>query len=166
MISLPAAIRTLASPLGPHPERDLATCLYSGSTPIAVTDESNHRISFNRLKKFMTSFLVTIRALCSPLGPHPERYLATDLYSDSTSIAITDETDRRISFNDLKKFVTSLSAAIRALGFPLRPRPERDLDIVLYPVSTPTAIKMNPIAGSVSHNFKKATTSLQEVTKT
>jgi hypothetical protein len=33
-------------PLEPHPERDLAADLYSGSTPIAIQDESNRRINF------------------------------------------------------------------------------------------------------------------------
>jgi hypothetical protein len=32
---LPAMTRALDSPLGPHPESDLATNLYSGFTPIA-----------------------------------------------------------------------------------------------------------------------------------
>jgi hypothetical protein len=106
-----------------------------------------------------------IGALGSPLVPHLERDLAIDLYSASTSKAIIDESDHRISFNNLNKFVTSLSAVIRASGSPLGPHPERDLAIDLYSASTPIAIKMSPIAGSILDDFKKATTSLQEVTK-
>jgi hypothetical protein len=36
VISLLAAIGALGSLLGPHPESDLVTDLYSGSTPIAI----------------------------------------------------------------------------------------------------------------------------------
>jgi hypothetical protein len=35
-----------------------------------------------------------IGALHSPLGPHPERDIVTNLYSDPTLIAIMDEFDR------------------------------------------------------------------------
>jgi hypothetical protein len=38
--SLSVAIRALDSLLGPHPESDLVTDLYSGSTPIANIDRS------------------------------------------------------------------------------------------------------------------------------
>jgi hypothetical protein len=51
------------------------------------------------------------------------------------AIAIMDEFDRQINFNSLKKFVTSLAAAI--------------------------AIKTSPIARSVLDDFKKSTTSSQ-----
>jgi hypothetical protein len=88
------AIGALGSPLKPHSESDLATDLYSGSTPIANIDESNHRISFNLLKKYATSLSVMIGALGSPLGPHQESDLATDLYSGSTLIANMDESNR------------------------------------------------------------------------
>ena len=71
------------------------------------------------LKKYVTSLPAVIITLDSPLGPHPESDLATDLYSDSTPIAIMDESDRRIRFNRLDKFAISLSAAIRASGSPL-----------------------------------------------
>jgi hypothetical protein len=37
-----------------------------------------------RLKKSATSLSVVIGALGSPLGPHPESDLVTDLYSGST----------------------------------------------------------------------------------
>jgi hypothetical protein len=80
-------------------------------------------------------------------------------------LVIIDKFDHWISFNGLKKFVASLSAVIKALGSPLRPRPGRDLAIDLYSGSTPISIKMSPITRSVSEDFKKATTSLQEVTK-
>jgi hypothetical protein len=70
---------------------------------------------------------VVIGALGPPVGPCPERDLAIDLYSGSTSIAVIDESDHRISINRLKKSVTSLSVAIRALGSPLGPCHERDL---------------------------------------
>jgi hypothetical protein len=97
--SLPAAIRALDSHLGSHPESDLATDLYSGSTPIAIMDKSDHQISFNSLKKFMTSLPMMIGALGSPLGHHPESDLSTYLYFGSTPIANMDEFDHRIIFN-------------------------------------------------------------------
>jgi hypothetical protein len=50
-ISHSSAIGTLVTPLGPHPESDIATTdLYSGSIPIAIMDEFGHQISFNSLK--------------------------------------------------------------------------------------------------------------------
>jgi hypothetical protein len=113
----------------------------------------------------VASLSATIGALCSPLGLHPKSDLATGLYSGSTPIAIIDESDHWIRFNGLKKFVTSLSVAIGASGSPLGPHPERDLDIDLYSDSTPIAIKTSLIVGSISDNFKKSITSLQEVTK-
>jgi hypothetical protein len=106
-----------------------------------------------------------IGALDSPLGPHLESDLATDLYSDSTPIAIMDESDRGVNFNCLNKSVSSLSAAIGALGSPLGPHLESDLVTDLYSNSTPIVIKMSLIVGSVSENFKKFTTSQQEVIK-
>jgi hypothetical protein len=72
-----------------------------------------------------------------------------------------DESDRQINFNNLKKSATSLSAAIGALGSPLGPYPESDLKIDIYSGSTPIAIKMSSIIGSVLDDFKKSTTSLQ-----
>jgi hypothetical protein len=91
-------IGKLGSPLGPYPESDLATVLYSGSTLIANMNESDHRISFNILNKFAILLSVAIGASGSPLGPHPERDLATDLHSVSTPIAIKDESNHRINF--------------------------------------------------------------------
>jgi hypothetical protein len=43
--SLPAVMGALGSPLGPHLESGLARYLYSGSTPIAIMDESGRQIS-------------------------------------------------------------------------------------------------------------------------
>jgi hypothetical protein len=70
--SLSAAIGALGSPLTPHPESYLEIDLYSGSTPIANMDMSDCQISFNSLNKSVISLSVMIRALGSPLGPHPE----------------------------------------------------------------------------------------------
>jgi hypothetical protein len=76
-----------------------------------------------------------------------------------------DESNRQISFNRLKKSATSLLVVIRALGSSLGPHPKIDLETYLYSRSTPIAIKTSSIAGSVSNDFKKATTLLLEVTK-
>jgi hypothetical protein len=111
------------------------------------------------LKKIMTSLSEVIGTLSSPLGPHPKRDLATYLYSFYTPIAIINEFGRRISFNS-KKFVISLSATIVTLSSPLGPRLERVLTTDIYSVSTPMSIKMSLITGSISDDFKKATTSL------
>jgi hypothetical protein len=163
--SLLVMIGALCSSLGPHLESDLATYPYSSSTPLANMDESDHRIIVNSFKESVISLSVAIGALGSPLGPNPESDLATDLYSGYTSIIIIDKSGRQISFNSLNKSTISLSATIRALGSPLGPHLESDLKTDLYSSSTLIAIKMNPTIGSASNNFKKATTSLQEVTK-
>jgi hypothetical protein len=118
-ISLSAAIGAFCSPLGSHLESDIATDLYSSSTSIANIDESDHQTSFNSLKKSTTSLPAVIGALDSPLGPLLESDLPTDLYSVSTLIAIMDESDHRINFNFLNKFVISLSAVIEVSGSPL-----------------------------------------------
>jgi hypothetical protein len=103
MTSLPAVIRALSSPLGPHPENDLLTNLYSISTPIAIMDESDHRISFNLLTKSAISLSEAIRfrrlkeiynvttKSDSPPGTPPKIYLATELYSASALAAHYDE---------------------------------------------------------------------------
>jgi hypothetical protein len=88
MTLLSAVIGALSSPLGPHPESDLEIDLYSGSIPIANMDMSGYQISFNSLNKSVISLSATIRALDSPLGPHPESDLEIDIYSGSTPIAI------------------------------------------------------------------------------
>jgi hypothetical protein len=141
MSLLPAVIRALVSPLGPHLKSDIATDLYSGSTSIAIMDESDHRISFNCLNKSVSSLLAVIGALRSPLGPYAESDLATNLYFGSTPIAIMNESNRRISFNRLSKSTISLSVAIEASGSPLGLHSERDLATYLYFDSTPIAIK-------------------------
>jgi hypothetical protein len=111
------------------------------------------------LKKIMTSLSEVIGALGSPLGPHPKKrssYISIlFLYSDSYQ----NEFGRRISFNS-KKFVISLSTTIVTLSSPLGPRLERVLTTDIYSVSTPMSIKMSLITGSISDDFKKATTSL------
>jgi hypothetical protein len=96
--SLPAAIRALGSPLGLHLESDLPIDVYSGSTPIAIMDKSDHRISFNLLTKSVILLSTVIGASGSPLGPHSKRDLAIDLHFDSTPIAIKDESNRRIRY--------------------------------------------------------------------
>jgi hypothetical protein len=128
---------------------------------IAIMDESDHQINFNSLKKFTTSLSATIGVLGSPLRPHPKRDLVTDLYSNSTLIANMDMSSCQISFNSFNKSIISLSAVIRALGSPLGPHLESDLEIDLYSGTTPIAIKMSLIVGSVLNDFKKSTTSLQ-----
>jgi hypothetical protein len=128
---------------------------------IAIMDESNRQINFNSLKKFATSLSVAIRALGSPLGPHPESDLVTYLYSVSTPIANMDMSDCQISFNSLNRSVISLSVAIGALGSPLGPHPESDLETDLYSGSTSIAIKMSLIAVSILYDFKKSTALLQ-----
>jgi hypothetical protein len=128
---------------------------------IVILDESDHQINFNSLKKSATSLSVTTGALNSPLGPHLESDLVTDLYFGSTPIANIDRSGCQISFNGLNKSVISLSTMIGALGSPLGPHPESGLEIDLYSGSTPIAIKTSPIARSILDDFKKFTTSLQ-----
>jgi hypothetical protein len=133
--SLPTMIGTLSSTLGPHPESDLATYLYSDSTLIAIIDEFGHRISFNSLKKFVTSFSAVIRALGSPLGSCPERYLATDLYSVSTPIDIKTNLIARSISDGIKKTTASLQEMTKAYDSPLGSPPKIDLVTDLYSVS-------------------------------
>jgi hypothetical protein len=128
---------------------------------IAIMDESDRQINFISLKKSVTSLSAVIRALGSPLGPHPESDLVTNMCSVSTPIANMDKSDCQISFNSLNKSIISLSAAIGALDSPLGPHPESYLETYLYSSSTPIAIKMSPIAESVLDDFKKSTTLLQ-----
>jgi hypothetical protein len=72
--SLSAVIGALDAHVGPHPESDLATDLYSSSSPIANMDESDRQISFNLLNKSVISLSVAIGASDSPLGPSPDTY--------------------------------------------------------------------------------------------
>jgi hypothetical protein len=110
-------------------------------------DESDRQINFNRLKKSVTSLSAAIGALGSPLGSHPESDLETDPYSGSISIANMDRSGYQISFNSLNKSVISLLTAIGALGSPLGPHLESDLETYLYSASTPIAIKTSSMAG-------------------
>jgi hypothetical protein len=132
------AIGALGSPLGHHPESNLTTDLYSVSTPIAITDEFNRQISFNNLKKFTTLLSMVIGALGSPSGPHPKNDRATDLYSSSTPIAITNKSDRQISFKEIYDLALS---GDRGIDSPLVPRLERDLATDQYSSFTPIAIE-------------------------
>jgi hypothetical protein len=123
-------------------------------------DEFDRQINFNSLKKSATSLSTTIGTLGSPLRPYPKSDLVTYLYSSSTPIVNMDRSGYQVSFNSLNKSIISLSAAIGALGSPLGPHPESDIETDLYSGSTSIAIKTSPIAGSVLDDFKKSTTSL------
>jgi hypothetical protein len=94
-----------------HSESDLPIDLYSSSTSIAIMDEFDRWISFNLLTKSVILLSTAIGASGSPLGPHPERDLTTDLYSDSTPIAINDEFNHRIRFIQLQEIynITTIS---------------------------------------------------------
>jgi hypothetical protein len=97
-----------------------------------------------------------IGALGSPLGPHPESDLVTDLYSGSTPIANMDMFSCQISFSSLNKSIMSLSAAIGALGSPLGPHPESDLEIGMTILPTGVDIRrifdpMGEGAGAIFH---------------
>jgi hypothetical protein len=117
---LPTTIGALGSPLGPHPESDLSTDLYSGSTPIAIMDESNRQIRFNLLTKSVISLSAMIGASGSPLGPRLERDLATDVYSDSTLIAIKYESNHRIRFRRLQKIYNITTRSGQGIGLSSR----------------------------------------------
>jgi hypothetical protein len=106
--SLLAVIGALDSPLGSHPEIDLVTDLYSRSTPIANMDRSDCQNSFNSLNKSVISLSTMIGALDSPLGPHPESGLETDLYSGSTTIVIKTSLIVGSVLDNFKKSTTSL----------------------------------------------------------
>jgi hypothetical protein len=70
--SLSAAIGTLDSSLGPHPESDLSIDLYFDSTPIATIDGFDRWFSFNHFNKSVILLSAAIGASISPLGPHTE----------------------------------------------------------------------------------------------
>jgi hypothetical protein len=110
----------LSFPLGPHSESDLVTDLNSGSTPIAIMDESNHQVDFNCLNKSVISLSAVIGALSSPLGPRPERDLAIDLYSGSTPIVIKDESNHRISFRRLQEIYNITTRGDQGIGLSSR----------------------------------------------
>jgi hypothetical protein len=120
VISLPAVIRALGSPLGPHPESDLVTYLYSDSTSIANMDKSDCRISFNRLNKSAISLSTAMGASGSPLGPRPERDLTIDLYSGSTPIAIKNKFNRQISFRRLQEIYNITTGGDQGIGLSSR----------------------------------------------
>jgi hypothetical protein len=117
---LPAAMGALGSPLGPHPESDLGTDLYSVSTLIANMDESDRQISFNLLTKSAISLLAMIRASGSPLGPRLERDVAIDLYSGSIPIVIKDESNRRIRFRRLQEIYNITTRYDQGIGISFR----------------------------------------------
>jgi hypothetical protein len=58
VISLSAAIEALDSPLGPHPESDLETYIYSASTPIAIKTSSIAESVLDGFKKSTTSLQI------------------------------------------------------------------------------------------------------------
>jgi hypothetical protein len=147
MTSLPAAITIMDEFDHQINFNSLKKSVSSLPAVIAIMDESDRQINFNSLKKSVTSLSAAIGALGSPLGPHLESDLVTYLYSGSTPIANMDRSDCQISFNSLNKSVISLSVAIGALGSPLGPHLESDLEIDLYSDSTPIAIKTSSIAG-------------------
>jgi hypothetical protein len=118
-ISLPAAIAIMDESDRQINFNNIKKSAISLLVVIAIMDESDRQINFNSLRKSTTSLSAAIGALGSPLGPHPESDLVTDLYSDSTSIANMDMPGCQISFNNLNKFIISLSMAIGALNFPL-----------------------------------------------
>jgi hypothetical protein len=146
-ISLPAAIAIMDESDRQINFNNIKKSAISLLVVIAIMDESDRQINFNSLRKSTTSLSAAIGALGSPLGPHPESDLVTDLYSDSTSIANMDMPGCQISFNNLNKFIISLSMAIGALNFPLGPHSKSDVETNLYSGSTPIAIKMSPIVG-------------------
>jgi hypothetical protein len=120
MTSLLATIGALDSRLGPLLENDLATDLYSSSTPIAAIDESDRQIRFNLLNKSTISLSVAIGASGSSLGPHPERDLATDLHSGSTPIAIKDKSNRQIRFRRLQEIYNITTRGDQGVGLSSR----------------------------------------------
>jgi hypothetical protein len=116
MTSLSVVIGALGSLLEPHLKSDLPTDLYSGSTPIASIDESDHQISFNLLNKSVISPSATIGSSGSPLGPHPKRDLAKDLHSGFTPIAIKDKSNRRIRYRRLQKINNITTRGDQGIG--------------------------------------------------
>jgi hypothetical protein len=104
-----------------------------------------------------------IGALGSPLGPHPESALATDIYSGNTPIANMDKSDRRITFNCLNESAISLSAVIGVSDSPLGLYPKSDLATDLYSGSIPIAT-MDEFDSRISFNrLNKSTISLSAV---
>jgi hypothetical protein len=161
--SLPAAIAIMDESDRQINFNSLKKSVTSLPVAIAIIDESDRQINFNSLKKSVTSLSAAIGALGSPLGPHPESDLVTDIYSGSTPITNMDMSSCQISFNSLNKSIISLSlsAAIETLDSSLGPHLESDLETDLYSGSTLIAIKTSLIVGSVLDDFKKSATLLQ-----
>jgi hypothetical protein len=88
--SLPAAIAIMDESDHQINFNSLKKSVTSIPEMIAIMNESDRQINFNSLKKSVTSLSAMIRALGSPLGPHPESDIVTDLYPDSTLIANMD----------------------------------------------------------------------------
>jgi hypothetical protein len=82
-ISLSAAIEPSSSHLRSRQERDLATDLHSGSTLIAIKDESNHRIRFRRLQEIYIMTTRSDQGIGFSSRNPSKKDIATDLYSDS-----------------------------------------------------------------------------------
>jgi hypothetical protein len=125
--SLPTTIGVLGSSLGPYPESDQDTDLYSSSSPIAIMDESDHRINFNYHNKSAISLLAAIEASDSPLGPHPESDLATDLY-----FGYQDKSNRRISFKQFQEIYNITTRGDEDLALSSRNPSRIDLTTDLY----------------------------------
>jgi hypothetical protein len=80
-----------------------------------------------------------------------------------TAIAIMDGSDHQINFNSLKKYATSLSSMIGALGSPLGSHPESDLVTDLYSSSISIA-NMDESGYQISFNsLNKSVISLSAV---
>jgi hypothetical protein len=88
-------------------------------------DESDRRISFNILTKSVISLSVAIGASGSPLWPHPERDLATDLYFGSTLIVIKDEYNRQIRFRRLQQIYIMTTRSDQGIGLSSRNTSEK-----------------------------------------
>jgi hypothetical protein len=85
--SLPAAIAIMDESDRQINFNSLKKSATSPPAEIAIMDESDRQINCNSLKKSVTSLSAAIGALDSPLEPHLESDLVTNLYSGSTLIA-------------------------------------------------------------------------------
>jgi hypothetical protein len=110
----------LDSHLGPNPESDLVTDVYSVSTLIVNIDRSDYQISFNSINKYVISLSAVIGALSSPLVPHLESDLEIYHYFGSTPIAIKAESNRRISSRRLQE-IYNIAIYIYTLAQPSSP---------------------------------------------
>jgi hypothetical protein len=84
--------------------------------------------------------VTSLRAVIAIMDESDHQINFNNLKKSTTSlsavISIMDESDRHINFNSLKKSVTSLSAAIGALSSHLGPHPESDL-VQIYTLVLP-----------------------------